>query len=221
MASPKHLWSGDWERDSADAAASRASAPPPPAVEEPPAVPARPWYTTHEPAVRSPETAPPRPYAAPRESVPPRPEDPTRERAARRGLRARLARAPRRVVVLTTLILLIIVGGVLALGSGGSGKGTAVPKAKNYSLNELGLALQAVPGGVIVQAVVPNSPADQAGIGASDDLLSVNGHKVNTPAQVNAILSHIHQGSMVTLQLDQGAVSATVQIQLSGISVGP
>jgi S1-C subfamily serine protease len=132
------------------------------------------------------------------------------------------------VIALSLIGALIVIGVAVALTSGGSsnngntGTGPTASAPGGYTQRELGLVLQSVPvDRVIVQAVVPGSPADQAGIGASDTLLSVNGHQITSPGQVDNILSHLHQGSTVTLQLDQGPVAMTVGIALAGTNAGP
>jgi hypothetical protein len=78
----------------------------------------------------------------------------------------------------------------------------------------LGLQLALVPvNRVIVRAVVPGSLADQVGIGADDLLLTINGQRVTSPDQANAIIAKLPKGSPVTLQLVQGSqqIEATIQ----------
>jgi hypothetical protein len=213
MASPKHLWSGDWERESG---ADVDPAPPlTPPRDEP--APARPWISTPRPARPVPPAHPDPP--PPQAQVPPvlAPEP----RPPRVTLLTRFSAISRRRALAIGVIAAVIVVGVVALTSGGSGSGSnGVPPMKNYSY-ELGLVLEGVPGGVYVQAVVPGSPAAEHGIGADDPLLSVNGQQAQSPAQVNRILSHIPQGHRVTLRLDQGSVVITVQIQITGSASGP
>lgn len=203
MSSPKHLWSGNWE-DESQTAQSSLPAPPPP--------------------------APPAPAPAP----PPAPSTHLR-----------------RVVALTVIAALVLVGVVWAITSSGSdtkhpngrarsgattttaqqaptGPSTAPipgttpppsttatsPATSASPADSLGLQLALVPvNRVIVQAVVPGSAADQVGIGADDLLESINGQRVTSPGQANAILAKLPKGSAVTLILVQGSqqIEATIQ----------
>jgi membrane-associated protease RseP (regulator of RpoE activity) len=98
-----------------------------------------------------------------------------------------------------------------------SGAGTA-PPATASNADSLGLVLQSVPvDHVIVQAVVPGSAAASVGIGAGSQLLSVNGHPVHSPDDVATILGKLPKGSKLTLQLIQGSAQVTATIQESGI----
>ncbi|MDF2435554.1 MAG: hypothetical protein JWP44_5187 [Mucilaginibacter sp.] len=118
----------------------------------------------------------------------------------------------RRVLLLAVVGAVVLVGAAWAISSGGSGPSASAAGPLPY----LGLQLESVPvKRVIVQSVVPGSPADQAGIGAGDLLLSVNGHQVGTPGDVDHILAQLHAGDSVKLQLLQGPVAITAQVQLA------
>lgn len=188
MPSPKHLWSGDWERESAAAAAARDAS-------ERPAAPARPAPV---------DPAPPEPLPPPRPRVTPRPARPTPSPGSWLG---------RRVLLVSILGALVLVGTVWALSSGGN---TSTASQGGGGQPYLGMNLQSVPvDRVLVQSVVPGSPADQAGIGPGDLLLSVDGHAVSSPGDVYHILSGLQPGDAVTLRLQQGPVSITAQVQLA------
>ncbi len=209
MASPKHLWSGDWKRESAAARAAAAAARPGAAGSAPPPV---------EPPARadpSPPVAPPA-GADPRPATEPRPRRTAAGPAAAPSPAARPAASwlRRRVLLVAVIGALVLVGGAWALSSGGGPNGSVA--GLEGALPYLGLNLQSVPvNRVIVQAVVPSSPADQAGIGPGDLLLSLDGHQVASPGDVNRILAGLHPGDSVTLRLEQGPVAITAQVQLA------
>ncbi len=192
MSSPKHLWSGDWERDSASAAADRANVPLP-----------------------APAPAEPAPVAPP----PPRPPSRlTRTLAAVRALGARLGDLrlrprQRRLALLVALAALVIVGGAIALNSSGGGSG---PAAVNASTPWLGLQMESLPvNRVLVAGVTPGSPADRAGVGVGDLILGVNGKSVSSPGDVDAALARLRAGDKVKLQIGRGPVSFTLPATLT------
>jgi S1-C subfamily serine protease len=215
MSSPKHLWSGDWERESA--ASAPVESPAPPAAE-----PADPG---------PPEPSPWRPrrgvLAVAVVLV-----------AAIVGVAIASAvggggNRPSVTITGETTPTAVTPFGFGQTGPGqtapGTGTGTstgptataptgtATSPAPPPGASTLGLVLQSLPGNrVSVQAVVPGSPAAQAGIGAGDVLLSVNGRAVSSASQVQALLARLPKGSPVTMHLIQGSSSLTVQIQLSG-----
>jgi hypothetical protein len=193
MSSPKHLWSGDWERDSALADADRAN--------------------QAGPSLPAPVRAPPAP-------APSEPSAVARLLGAASSVGRRLGelrlprvgRPQRRLALVIALAALIIVGGAYALSSsGGSGPGT--PSA---STPWLGLQMESVPvGRVLVAAVVPGSPADHAGVGVGDLILGVNGKAVSSPGDVDAAVSGLRVGDRVRLQIERGPLTFTVPATLT------
>jgi membrane-associated protease RseP (regulator of RpoE activity) len=190
MSSPKHLWSGDWERESACAAADRANLPVPAPAEPAPVAP--------------PSPAPPSALA--------------RAIAAVRALGARLGdlRLParqRRVALLVALAALVLVGGAVALGSSGAGSG---PAAVNASTPWLGLQMESLPvNRVLVAGVTPGSPADRAGVGVGDLIVGVNGKAVSSPGDVDAALAGLRSGDRVKLQIGRGPLTFTLPATLT------
>jgi serine protease Do len=59
--------------------------------------------------------------------------------------------------------------------------------------------------GVIVTAVIPDSPADVAGVKQKDILLSISGRPVNNIGQLTAVLKQLPSDSEVTLKIKRGA----------------
>jgi membrane-associated protease RseP (regulator of RpoE activity) len=193
MSSPKHLWSGDWERESASAAADRANLPVPAPAEPAPVAP--------------PSPAPPSGLR--------------RALAAVRALGARLGdlRLPRlrprqrRAALLVALAALVIAGGAVALNSSGAGSG---PVAVNASTPWLGLQMASLPvNRVLVAGVTPGSPADRAGVGVGDLILGVNGKPVSSPGDVDAALAGLRAGDRVKLQIGRGPLTFTVPAKLT------
>lgn len=68
----------------------------------------------------------------------------------------------------------------------------------------VGLRLASRRGWVVVQKVLPNSPADEAGFTAGDVLLAINGQRVRTLEDVNDILTRDYLRSSVLLAIGRG-----------------
>ncbi len=68
----------------------------------------------------------------------------------------------------------------------------------------VGLRLTSRRGWVVVQKVLPNSPADEAGFTAGDVLLGINGQRVRTLEDVNDILTRDYLRSSVLLAIGHG-----------------
>jgi len=76
-------------------------------------------------------------------------------------------------------------------------------------------AVNGLPAGAFVAGVVPGDPAAQAGITAGDVITSVDGHRVTSPAGLQAAMERHHPGDRVTVGwTDQSgqAHSATVTL---------
>jgi len=209
MSAPKHLWSGDWEAESDAAAAARAAASPPqaPGPDAAPPTPA---------AAPVPGTAPPRAPAAPapdRRAPSARPRRPGARAAAARHALRRLAR-PAAVALVAAGIA---VGLVLGLGSAGGG----APAASVASLPFLGVEMQSLPGGaVLVDGVVPGSPAALAGLGPGDVIVAVDGHAVASPGDVDAQLARMRPGERVRLRIQRGGAYLQATARLARAPAG-
>lgn len=68
----------------------------------------------------------------------------------------------------------------------------------------VGVRLASRRGWVVVQKVLPNSPADEAGFTAGDVLLGINGQRVRTLEDVNDILTRDYLRSSVLLAIGHG-----------------
>ncbi len=240
MTSPKHLWSGDWERDSASSrtARERSQAPseppgPPPPPEEPPR-----WRPRRGVLALAVLVALAIVAAALAIGLSGGKRQPTVTISGQTGTvpgattpTATVPSVPPGFgqtgttpsVTSPTVPPTVTAPGGAATAPGGT---ATVPGSTGTTTSgttttpgtaTLGLVLEGLPNNrVSVQAVVPGSPAAQAGIGAGDLLLSVNGHPVSSPSEVYSILHGLAKGSKVTMHLIQGSTSLNVQIQASG-----
>jgi S1-C subfamily serine protease len=81
----------------------------------------------------------------------------------------------------------------------------------------LGLRLQALPNrtlGMLIVAVVSDSPASQAGLKPGDLLTAINGRPVRRLRDVIEVLEHESVGQRVKLQLLRGNAILTVTVLL-------
>jgi S1-C subfamily serine protease len=202
MSSPKHLWSGDWQRDSEAAARERAERLRyEPQAEQPP----EPEPARAKPAART-ATAPPR--------ARPRP----RRKPALQKLRARLAldRAQKRLVAIVAVVALLVAGGAYGLTAliGGS-SGSAAPTLAT-SGGWLGLQMQALANGtVVVASVVPGSPAAGAGLQPGDAITQIQGRPVGAPIVVTEAVAALQAGDTVEIQFVRGSSIYTVRPKLT------
>jgi membrane-associated protease RseP (regulator of RpoE activity) len=75
-------------------------------------------------------------------------------------------------------------------------------------------ATEAVDQGVLIARVVPDSPAEKAGIAQGDLLLQVDGKQVSTPREVREILSGHKAGDTVRLLVRREGEDRTVSVKL-------
>ena len=202
MSSPRHLWSGDWELESAAAReelARRAQ------IEEPA------------------QTAPDLPPAPSRRSAYARAAAWLRElprRIARWLARlghalARTGRGRRRVALLVVLLTLLTAGaayGVTSLLAGG--QGTTMGNAHHW----LGIDVAGSPFGIVITDVVPGSPAAKAGLEPLDLINEIDNQPVTSVDGVSTALDGLHPGSRVEIQFSRGPISYTTSATLAASS---
>jgi membrane-associated protease RseP (regulator of RpoE activity) len=195
MNSPKHLWSGDWEQDSADAAARRAQAVVPALPEEQP--PAEP-----EPTVRR------------------GPSLGARLAGAASRLRAGLAALRRskvpRLAALVALGVLVVAGGAYAITS----LNHSTPATVRGATAWLGAQLESWPRGALVAAVTPSSPAQSAGLRPGDIITQVDGRPVASPVNVTEAIDVLRPGDKLTLQFQRGQLNYTTAATLTARQPG-
>lgn len=228
MSSPRHLWSGDWRRDSDAAAdelakrrAAGAHAPqraPAPAGRQESAIPA-----TQPQPIAAPK---PQPIAAPKPPRPPRESALDRAAAALRRTRERLPalRPPsaqhRRLTLVIVLAALVLAGAVYGLSAlGGSGSPTA--SALGTGRPWLGIELSnPIGGGVIVTWVAPGGPADRAGIEPGDVVMQIGNRAVNSPNDIDSAIQGMNPGDRIRIVILRGATTYTTVAKLAGAPAG-
>jgi PDZ domain len=193
MGSPRHLWSGDWQLDSAAAAeelAKRRAQSPEPEEPAPPA-PAR-------PSLRA------RIVAALRDLRRGLAHLITRARTAI-GNAWRRARGGRRIAVAILLVALVGVGVAFAVASlVGSGNGS---QTASLGQGWLGIThMNSVPSGsgVVITSIASGSPAATAGLEPGDVITQIGNQPVQSVGDVNAALNGLVAGNTVQIQFNRG-----------------
>jgi len=206
MSAPRHLWSGDWELESAAAADELAR---------------RRSQTDETPHTE--DTAPPRASLAARTIA--------WLRRLRREMRRWLATRRTRRLRLSALIavtLLVIAGAAYGVSSlpGGSSHPPAAAAGHPWlgiettSSPFAAVGIQTIAGGpfasgAIVTSVIPGSPAAAAGLAPGDLITAINNHQVTAPADVESAIAGLHVGDHVTIQYAQGLMTYTTSATLA------
>jgi PDZ domain-containing protein len=227
MTAPKHLWSGDWARESEEAAAEAAAARGESAPTAPAPAPPRP-----EPRVEPRRVAQPRPEpvrapgpsgpvgAAPRKAS----QSPPAKTAPERSWRA-----ARRVGTGALLVVALIAVAGVAIASGVFDRGTAATATSALPSNPsptpafapaqpwMGLTATSsgTQSGALVTQVTPGGPAEQAGVQPGDVILAVNAQPISGPADIGGVIDALPTGSEVLLQIDRGGQLSTVGVTLA------
>jgi S1-C subfamily serine protease len=127
----------------------------------------------------------------------------------------RVPGAPVRVVVIVLAAIVLIAGAAYGL-SKALGSGSSPVASASHNLPYLGAQMESVPiNRVLVSAVVPNSPAAQAGIGPGDIIVTVNNQAISQPGDVTALLRHLHPGDSVSIQIERGGIPYTTRATLT------
>lgn len=213
MSRPRHLWSGDWENDSA--------------------------AVTEELGRRRQEIGAP---AEPRLPEPPPPAGPSvaarvllwlrrqwsllLERWHARRKRARERERP--TPVRTRRVRVALVAGLIGLLSAAiafgvvlllvSSDGRPASSSARSSRPWLGVDLESTPlgSGVLVADVLPGSPAQAAGLQPGDMITAIDGNPVSSVSGVSAALSGLHVGSQVEVQYALGlAIAGTYTVRVT------
>ncbi len=112
--------------------------------------------------------------------------------------------------------------------SGGSvGIGFAVPvdtakaiipqleQAGHVERAYLGVEGSTAAGGVLVERVQPDSPAQAAGMHAADTLQSVDGHRIRSMSDLSSLLQGYEPGDVVTVEVDSAGQTRTLKAKLA------
>ncbi|MHB8659733.1 MAG: PDZ domain-containing protein [Solirubrobacteraceae bacterium] len=111
------------------------------------------------------------------------------------------------------MLALMLVGGAIALGPGGSGNATVPAGAAPAAW--LGTQLLSTPGGVLIARVVHGSPAESANLRSGDIITEVDGRPVAAPVNVTAAISALTPGDTLTLELRRGSRSLATRATLA------
>lgn len=224
MTTPKHLWSGDWMRESDSAAEEMERR--------------RAGFQPDEPPV---DEAPAKPKPKPEPEREPR--EPLLTRAAAvilpflrslraataRGLAAAAARlraiSPRQVALVA---LATVAGAGVALGAaalaGGSGSGSHNSDAQ-ISPGHPWLGLQTVSqmgtSGATVLVVDAGGPAQRAGVQPGDVISQVDGQPITSPEGLNAAIAAKAPGQQVQLLINRYGQSLVLYVTLGSTHGGP
>ncbi len=201
MTSPRHLWSGDWERDSASLEAELATrerlpiesiAAEPEFAEAPEQSPLSAWLASAGRAVRS----------------------------AIAALGAGLRRLNPRALALAAIIAVLVVAGALAINAlfGGSSSNDARAEASLRAADALfGVQLSTPPNhGVVIGTVKPGGPAENAGLDPGDTLTAIDNRPVSDANSVAAAVKNLHSGGQAILQVSRGSAIITTLLTLTG-----
>ncbi len=221
MSSPRHLWSGDWQLDSAAVAEelarrrARSGEPEEPDEPAPPPPPPRPRISVAErvrAAVKAARQLLVRLIALAREAV----------RGAVRGAvgsaRARLSGRGRRLAValIVVVVTLLSAGVAFAVTSllVDSGRGSQTASAGQVWL---GIKMKSAPNGAgaMVTTVALGSPAASAGLQTGDVITQIDNQAIQSPADVNAALAGLRAGNELQVQFNRGPVSYSTLVTLA------
>jgi PDZ domain len=196
MSMPKHLWTGDWELESAARRDELAAGYMPAPAEEP---------------------AEPEPAVAPRR---PRGSAMAGALARMRLLSRRVFSRPGRRVVLVALSLAVLgAGAAYAVTSGGGGTAGERPAAASGSQPWLGVHVAGAPyGGALVVSVTPGSPAAAAGIEPGDVITQIDTQPIPTGSTFESAIAGMQPGDRVEIQLQRGPSAYTTVVTLAGRS---
>jgi hypothetical protein len=208
MTSPRHLWSGDWERESAAAEHRRQELP---RIEQPQAEQA----PVEQPRVEPPRVVPPR-VTEPRVKPP---------RAKRRRVKRPRVKRPSRLALIAVSAALLSGAAAFAIvaavgGSRPNGGGRPWLGVQLSSSPILAGGFQSGFGGfpfadgAQVTSVTPGGPAAVAGIVAGDVITQIGQQLITSPAAVQSAIAGMHAGDRVLLRYQQGPLLYSTQVTL-------
>ena len=185
MSSPKHLWAGDWEQESAAAAEALANS------------------RAHTPDKRSAE---PELESPPRRTSPARTAPPPAATTRTPRRRPRIPAPRPQVVLLSVLVLLLLAGAAYGLSALGGSRASTV-----HGTPWLGARLQDWPaGGALVSSVTPGGAAASAGLKPGDVIVQIEGRPVTAAVNVSGAVGALSVGDRLQLvALRNGRTFAT------------
>lgn len=204
MTGPKHLWSGNWQQESAD-----------------------PPRDGHTPARANP-TPPPVP-ATPRSSRSPR--DLLRKAAPLLaaivvvGVAATVlaigsgsaSHKPASRAASTGLVPNPATPTPTIPGGGAASSGTPANTITGRTVNWLGMQISTVQGvGAVIQTVQLGTPADTAGLDPGDVIQTINGHSIAAADQIATAVKGLRQGDAVGISVERGSTLFTTVAPFDG-----
>jgi putative serine protease PepD len=225
MGAPRHLWSGDWRRESEaaarDRAARRGSADVTSDAE-----------SAGDRAVD--ETADTREQATSEQATRAQPareqatsvmRAPARERPSRAPARGPTSDGRWRALVGFALVAVAVAGaavvaraiidGQSSAGSSPPAISTGQPPTAVVGSPWLGVDTQAIPGGgAFVSSVISGGPADDAGIQVGDVIAAINGQPVSGPASITSLINPMAVGAQVTIAIERGGQLLQLEVTL-------
>jgi hypothetical protein len=192
MRAPKHLWSGDWERESAALSEELASleelpgvasepAPPPAAVKDAPAS-RRGWTWPNLGALRILLPTPP----------------------------------VRRFVAVGFVLLAVLAAAAYGLGAVlGEAQSQSSTTASGGPMAWLGMEVETLaPSGVVVATAPPGSQGERAGLEPGDVIVSIGNRIVNGTSDIAGAISGMHAGQRVPIEVSRGSTPFTTNVTL-------
>jgi len=229
MAGPRHLWSGDWERESAASEAELADLRGDEVEAEAPA----PRAPAPQPAPRRPDSPPRSPRASdpPRPPSPPRTSGPPRAEISQQTRRRRLREIPRwgPTALLTAVVCAGAAYGLIALvNSTNSAPASpaaalspqAPPQTTAATLGRrevhwLGMQILTLSSGVaVIDTVALGSEGAAAGLEPGDQIAAVNNRPITAATQIPAAIAGLAKGSPVQIDVNRGSTPVVATVRL-------
>jgi S1-C subfamily serine protease len=184
MSGPKHLWSGDWQQESAAASDKLADRQATPRAPEPAAPPvAKPRARRRVPVVRRPQLG---------RAVPITIAALVLIAAGAFGLTALLGSGGSRTSVFA--------------GVPPARPAVTTPTTFSRPVSWLGMEIQTLPpGAAVVQTVALGSPGERAGLQPGDVIVEVNHRSISGAGDIGAAIQGLHAGDQVELQFSHGS----------------
>jgi S1-C subfamily serine protease len=195
MSGPKHLWSGDWEQESAAASKELAGRRVKPAEPEPTVAPAAPRRRRRRrmPALRRPRV--------------------------RRGAVAGFAGVLVLAAVALGLTSLLGSSRTPASTTAGGAPLSVAPTTASTTprpINWLGMEIETVsPGAVVVETVRLGSAGDRAGVEPGDAIIEINNRRINETSDIASAIRGLHAGDVVNMQVANGSAVFGTQATLA------